>query len=58
MTWGEAERAGALLRFVDMNFRGAESEADYAGRFPGAMVSVRGLSLRDIYLVIARMPQV
>jgi ABC-2 type transport system ATP-binding protein len=57
-SWREAGQAGALLKFVDTEYRGAESETDYARRFPGAVVAVGGMSLRDIYLVIAREPQV
>lgn len=58
LNWSDVEQAGVLLTFVDTAYRGAESEADYARRFPGAVVTAGGLSLRDIYLVIARARQV
>ncbi len=58
LAWRDVERAGLLLKFVHTAYRGAESEADLARRFPGAVVTVGGISLRESYLVIARTPQV
>ena len=55
--WRDVEQAGALLKFVDTAYRGPESEAGYAEKFPDAMVRVSRLSLRENYLVIARMTQ-
>lgn len=51
-TWRRVEEAGRLLRFVDTEYRAKESEEEYGGRFPGAVVAVEGLSLRGIYLAI------
>lgn len=56
-SWRDVEQAGALVKFVDTDYRGPESDAGYAERFPGASVAVSGLSLRNIYLTIARMPR-
>lgn len=53
--WRDVEQSGRLLRFVETAYRGAESELGYAERFPGAGVAATVVSLRDLYLTVARM---
>lgn len=55
--WREVERAGRLVRFVDTAHDETNGDARYAARFPGATVTARPVSLRDIYLTVARMKQ-
>jgi ABC-2 type transport system ATP-binding protein len=53
--WLEVQRpAGNVLRFVHSAFEGPESEGQLAARFPGASVACRSMSLREIFLVLAR----
>lgn len=53
--WRDVEQSGLLVRFVETNYLGPESERRYSERFPGAGVAVAPVSLRDTYLTVARM---
>lgn len=52
--WKEVERAGRCLRFVCVEFAGPDSEAALRMRFAGQSVSIQPMTLREIYLVVAR----
>jgi ABC-2 type transport system ATP-binding protein len=52
--WLEWARAGALTRFVDTRFEGEASVRVWRERFPGATINAQPLSLREIFMVLAR----
>lgn len=53
-TWLEVQRSGSLVRFVDTAYDRAKTEQACRERFPDAAVVARSLSLREIFLVLAR----
>jgi ABC-2 type transport system ATP-binding protein len=50
----EWARAGNLAKFVATDYSGAASEQAWSGYFAGAAVKVLPLSLRDIFIILAR----
>ena len=53
-SWLELERAGSLIRFVDTAFDGAKT-MELCGRyFPGGAMSAHPMSLREIFITLAR----
>jgi ABC-2 type transport system ATP-binding protein len=52
--WLEVQRAGGLVRFVDSAYERGATEAACRERFPDSAVVVRPLTLREIFLVLAR----
>ena len=53
-TWLELERAGNLIRFVATDYERASTEQACRERFPRASVVAKPMSLREIFLVLAR----
>jgi len=53
-SWLEVERAGNLVRFVESRYEATTTERACRERFADAAVSARGMSLREIFLVLAR----
>ena len=53
-TWLQFERAGNLIRFVVMDYSRDTTEPACRARFPSASVIARPMSLREIFLVLAR----
>jgi ABC-2 type transport system ATP-binding protein len=53
-TWLEVERAGNLVRFVENRYDATATERACRERFADATVSARAMSLREIFLVLAR----
>jgi ABC-2 type transport system ATP-binding protein len=53
-TWLEWEQAGALTQFIETEFQGETTEHVWAQQFSGASVSARPLSLREIFICLAR----
>jgi ABC-2 type transport system ATP-binding protein len=55
VTWLRPEISGAVIRFIDSDFRGQRTALDLADIFPTARdVSFNPMSLRSIFLSIAR----
>lgn len=52
--WSGWEQAGALTRFVETRYAGEATERDWRERFPGATVVASPMTLREIFLVLAR----
>ncbi len=52
--WLELERSGQRVSFVDSAFDAAQSPRACLERFPGGAVSARPMSLREIFLTLAR----
>ncbi|MBS0657269.1 MAG: ABC transporter ATP-binding protein [Verrucomicrobia bacterium] len=52
--WLEWERSGSLGRFVEPHYRSGVTEAVCRERFAGAEVAVSAMSLREIFIVLAR----
>jgi ABC-2 type transport system ATP-binding protein len=53
--WLLPEVSGAVIRFIDSNFREEATSADLAGRFPSAHdISLEAMPLRSIFLAIAK----
>lgn len=52
--WLEWERSGTLTRFVETHYAGEVTERAWRERFPGATVSASALTLREIFMVLAR----
>jgi ABC-2 type transport system ATP-binding protein len=50
----EWERSGALIRFVETRYSAEETERGWSERFPGAIVTVQPMTLREIFLTFAR----
>ena len=46
--------AGRVVRFTDTAHAGKPSEDHIATRFPGAHVDVQPMTLREIFVVLAR----
>lgn len=53
-TWWEFERRGARVRFVDSAFSSVATEAACRERFPSARVVAQPMSLREIFVTLAR----
>ncbi len=52
--WREVEQAGRLVRFVDTAYEAAATERLCRERFPSAAVVAQPMSLREIFIVLAR----
>ena len=52
--WLEWERAGALTRFIETNYAGDSTERVWQERFSGAAVNAQPMTLREIFMVLAR----
>jgi ABC-2 type transport system ATP-binding protein len=52
--WLEWTQAGALTSFVESAYAGDPSERAWRERFPGATVVASRMTLREIYLALAR----
>lgn len=52
--WREIEGAGQLVRFVETRYERATTEAACRERFPEATVVARSMTLREIFVVLAR----
>lgn len=52
--WLEWERAGALTRFIEPGYAGEATERDWRERFAGARVNAQPMTLREIFMVLAR----
>lgn len=50
----EWERAGGLVRFVDTTYSGEATEQQWRERFPGSVVTAQPMTLREIFLTLAR----
>lgn len=52
--WLEWERAGALTRFIETRYEGEATERAWRERLGEATVSVQPMTLREIFMVLAR----
>ncbi len=52
--WIGMASAGRVVRFTDTSYAGAASDERIAGRFPGAQVDVQPMTLREIFVALAR----
>ena len=52
--WLEWNQAGSLTTFVDPAYTGEGSERAWRERFAGAAVASSSMTLREIYLALAR----
>jgi ABC-2 type transport system ATP-binding protein len=52
--WIGTTTAGRLLRFTDTAYRGGESDARLASQFPGAQIETHPMTLREIFVALAR----
>jgi len=50
----EWNRAGSLTRFVATDYAGEASERAWGERYPGATVRALPMTLREIFIVLAR----
>jgi ABC-2 type transport system ATP-binding protein len=57
-SWLSLEQSGALVRFIDSRYVPGETERSCLDLYPGATVAAQPLPLREIYLTIARTPNV
>jgi ABC-2 type transport system ATP-binding protein len=53
-SWLQWERAGTLTRFIETGYAGESSERDWRERFPGGTVSAQPMTLREIFMALAR----
>lgn len=53
-TWREFTRAGRMASFVDSAYELAATEAACRARFPAASVTAHAMTLREIFIVLAR----
>ncbi len=53
-SWLEVERAGNLVRFVESRYERAATEQACAERYPEAAVAARPMTLREIFIALAR----
>jgi ABC-2 type transport system ATP-binding protein len=53
-SWLGLERSGNLVRFIESRYQAAASEALYRDRFPDAAVTASPLTLREIFVALAR----
>ena len=56
--WRDLQQSGKLVRFIDTAHMEADGGRLYAERFPGAAMTAGQLSVRDIYMTVARMTRV
>lgn len=52
--WLEVQRAGNLVRFIDSAYDRATTEPECRRRFPHSSVVARPMTLREIFIVLAR----
>ena len=52
--WIGMTTAGRVVRFTDTSYAGASSDERMAARFPGAQVDVQPMTLREIFVALAR----
>jgi ABC-2 type transport system ATP-binding protein len=52
--WIGMTSAGRVVRFTDTAYAGESSDARIAARFPGARVEVQPMTLREIFVALAR----
>jgi ABC-type multidrug transport system ATPase subunit len=53
--WWSVEQSGVVVRFIDSQYESTRTDAEVRARFSGVRdVTVRGLSLRAIFLALAR----
>jgi ABC-2 type transport system ATP-binding protein len=52
--WIDREHSNGLARFADCAYCGEASERDYREAFPGSVINVRPMSLREIFIAQAR----
>jgi ABC-2 type transport system ATP-binding protein len=52
--WFDWEQAGALTKFVETRYAGEATERAWRERFAGATVTAQPMSLREIFLTLAR----
>ncbi len=52
--WLDWEQAGALTRFVEPAYAGEATAAAWRERFPGATVTAQPMTLREIFVTLAR----
>lgn len=53
-SWTLVERAGGRIRFVDTQYDPSRTEAECRTRFPEAAITAHPLTLREIFIVLAR----
>jgi ABC-2 type transport system ATP-binding protein len=53
-TWLDWQSAGVLTRFVETAYRNDATEREYQTRFAGAPTKVQPMTLREIFMVLAR----
>lgn len=53
-TWVEMERSGRMLRWVETGYERERTERECRARFPEAAVVAAPMTLREIFLVLAR----
>jgi ABC-2 type transport system ATP-binding protein len=52
--WLELEQKGGLVRFIDTRYEQEATERTCRERFPGAIVHARPMTLREIFVTLAR----
>ena len=52
--WQEFSRAGQLVRFIDRAYSPATTEAACRTRFPSAAIAAHPMTLREIFITLAR----
>jgi ABC-2 type transport system ATP-binding protein len=52
--WREFEQKGGLVRFIATNFGTGTTEQDCRDQFPGGTVTVHPMTLREIFVTLAR----
>jgi ABC-2 type transport system ATP-binding protein len=52
--WTGLQTSGRIVRFVETRYRGPESERQIAAAFTGASVEAHRMTLREIFVVVAR----
>jgi ABC-2 type transport system ATP-binding protein len=52
--WLEWDRAGALTRFIETGYAGEATERKWQEKFAGATVNAAPMTLREIFMVLAR----
>ena len=52
--WIGSTVAGRVVRFTEVAYAGNLSEERIAARFPGAHIDIQPMTLRDVFVVLAR----
>jgi ABC-2 type transport system ATP-binding protein len=52
--WMEVEQQGGLVRYIDSRYERAAAERDSRERFPAAAVTAHPMTLREIFVALAR----